>query len=145
MPCPRLVLAQTVVQLYVSKHGPSSSEEIRPQAQHVLPLLRAYEALRQTPDNTDGFISPPGLDPIAILSCYEIRVMRTPDWPDEPWRTKWRHLMLASVVILEAWSNESKEPPPVDWIAQSHSRLDDFIRTTVAPTHPELADKLLKR
>ena len=133
----------------VTEGGASDLVKIE-RRQRVLVIARAHEHAR-TLDLTKP-VTRPAANPFGSLALWDWYTARdsteasTMRWGDEPWRSWYRHAMLIFYFLMDQCR---REPESVEtrtrtpWLTRLHTRNDAFIRSTIAPTCPDLADTML--
>ena len=113
--------------------------------QDVLVYVRALETVRRTSRFNDDLFYVPYVDSITSLAYHDQVRTQTDPYASDPWRTKYRHTLLVQLFLLDLWDRSAGKDVPVEWFERLFARYNEFLRTEVAPLHPQLADKLLKR
>jgi len=113
----------------------SNDADLRSQ-QLALGLIRALEHMRQAIPRGDGTYVAPYLDPITTTAFEELTSLGSNGFAEENWRSKYRHLILAQLFLLDLWDRTAGQAPPVEWFDRIFLRYQDFLRAKVVPTCP---------
>ncbi|GAA5945765.1 hypothetical protein JCM3775_005844 [Rhodotorula graminis] len=134
----------------VTEGGPN--ELVTPDIQRrVLVIARAHENARTL--DLRHIVTSPVANPFGNLASWDWYSARdtteasTMRWGDEPWRSWYRHAMLVYLYLMDQCRREPNSPETTTraaWLERLVERNDTFIRTTIAPTCPHLADSMLE-
>mgnify|MGYP007026583520 CR=1 FL=1 len=119
--------------------------------QRVVLVVRAHEHLRLTGIRSP--LRPRPTTPSTVLNelaNHDFNIARDePFWSpdrDEPWRNDYRHQTLVLLALVSKGREHLPGAPSGQitiYIRSNYERAADFIRTTIAPSKPEVAAHLL--
>ncbi|GAA5846253.1 hypothetical protein JCM9279_005875 [Rhodotorula babjevae] len=113
--------------------------------QRFLGDIRAFEVMRQSalPADARTPLLATCRDPMAALAFDEFVTASPRDLLNpEPWRAKYRHIMLVRFSLVDLWRRTAGQEPPAEWLDRIFERTNDFVRAEVQPLQPRVAEKL---
>ncbi|GAA5846152.1 hypothetical protein JCM9279_005838 [Rhodotorula babjevae] len=111
----------------------------------MLGVVRSFEAIRLGIGTSAHLPNRPGLDPLTVTAFYDMVIASRDHHLFEPWRPEHRHLTLIQFFLLDLWDRSVGREPPVEWFDRLFARYGDFVRVKIAPTQPQLAQRLQVR
>ncbi|GAA5938590.1 hypothetical protein JCM3775_002166 [Rhodotorula graminis] len=108
--------------------------------QTVLACVRAYETMRIK--HTLYKRSSPPIDALKALVGHDFIVATNKEYGTEPWRTQYRHFVLAKIVLHDLDRLTRHREPPAEWRRLTRECIIVFENVVISRTHPEIVEYL---